>query len=85
MQVILDTDEGWSLMTLIASQIIDRAGISSEGKDKLRKWRTRHADGTVDMDNLAAVMNESLGTVLDEKTSRLIRRTGHYISSRDRS
>lgn len=84
MQVILETDEAWSLMALLVSQIIDQSGVSQDAKNALRNWRTKYADGTVEMDELAVEMNEILGTVLDEKTTKLIRQKGHYISTRDR-
>jgi hypothetical protein len=83
MQVILDTDEAWSLMTLIVSQMIDRAGLSAEGKARLRRWRTDHANGTREMSELTLDMNEALGSTLDEKTTRLIRQKGRYVSSRE--
>jgi hypothetical protein len=84
MQVIIEADEAWSLMALLVSQVIDQSGISQDSKNKLRNWRTQHADGTVEMDEVAVEMNEILGTVLDEKTTKLIRQRGHYISTRDR-
>ncbi len=83
MQVILETDEAWSLMSLIVSQLIDHAGVSGEGKAGLRRWRTNRAVGTVEMDNLALALNETLGTIIDEKTTRMIRRRGRYASSRE--
>ena len=83
MQVILETDEAWSLMTLIVSQIIDQSGISAEGKAAMRRWRSDHAVGTVEMDELAVALNEALGTLIDEKTTRLIRRRGRYVSTRE--
>lgn len=83
MHIILETDEAWSIMTLAVSQIIDQSGISGDGKAKLRRWRTDRADGTAEMDGLAVAMNEALGTVLDEKTTRLIRQKGYYVSTRE--
>ena len=83
MHIILETDEAWSLMTLIASYVIDHSGISQDGKQKVRRWRTGRAEGTVEMDDLAVAMNEALGSFLDEKMTRLIRRRGRYISSKD--
>ena len=81
MQIILDVDEAWSLMTTMVSQMIDRAGISGDGKAKLRKWRTDRAAGTAEMADLTVEMNEALGSTLDEKTTRLIRRKGYYAST----
>jgi hypothetical protein len=82
MQIILDTGEAWSLMSIIVSQMIDKAGVSTDGKAKLRKWRSDRADGTAEMANLTVALNEALGSTLDEKTTRLIRRKGYYVSTR---
>jgi hypothetical protein len=35
------------------------------------------------MGDLTVSMNESLGTVLDERTTRLIRRKGWYVSTKE--
>ena len=83
MQLILETDEAWSLMSLIVSQIIDHAGVSTTGKAGLRRWRTDRAAGTVEMDDLALALNEALGNIIDDKTTRMIRRRGRYVSSRE--
>jgi len=83
MHVILETDEAWSLMSLIVSQIIDHAGVSATGKAGLRRWRIDRAVGTVEMDDLALALNETLGNIIDEKTTRMIRRRGRYVSSRE--
>jgi len=83
MQVILETDEAWSLMSLIISQIIDGSGVSGEGKASIRRWRSDRALGTVEMDDLALAMNEALGTLIDEKTTRMIRRRGRYVSTHE--
>lgn len=83
MQVILETDEAWSLMSLILSQLIDNTGASGEGKAALRRWRTDRAVGTVEMDDLALALNEALGNIIDEKSTRMIRRRGRYVSTRE--
>ena len=83
MQVILDTDEAWSLMTAIVSQMIDKTGVSSDAKAKLRRWRTDRAAGTAAMAELAIDLNEALGSTLDDKTTKLIRRKGNYVSTRE--
>jgi len=84
MQIILEVDEAWSLMTVIASYAIDHSGLSTEGKQALRRWRTDRAVGTVEMDQLAVSVNESLGTYLDEKTARMVRQKGRYQSTREK-
>ncbi len=83
MQVGMETDEAWSLMSLITSYIIDHGAISQDGKQKVRRWRTERALGTVEMDELTVGMNRTLGGYLDEKTERLIRRRGRYVSSKE--
>ena len=82
MHIVLDSDEAWSLMTTITGYIIDHSGVSQDGKQKVRRWRTERAEGTVEMDELAVAMNEALGTHMDERFSRLIRRRGRYISTK---
>ena len=83
MQVILETDEAWSLMSIITSCVIDHSGVSQEGKAKIRRWRSDRALGTVEMDELATAFNEALGTYVDEKTARMIRRRGRYVSTKE--
>ena len=84
MQIILDTNEAWSIMSLVVSQVLDQAELSDEGKATLRKWRTEHNEGTAEMSDLTISMNESIGTVLDETTTRVVRRQGWYVSTKDR-
>jgi hypothetical protein len=81
MQVILDAEETWSLMTALVSQVIDKAGVSADGKAKLRRWRQDRASGTPAMAELSIGMNEAVGSTLDEQTYRLIRRKGGYVPS----
>ena len=85
MQIILEVDEAWSLMTVITSHAIDKSDLSKEGKQAVRRWRTDRASGTVEMDQLAIAMNEALGTHLNEKTARMIRQKGRYQSVREKS
>jgi hypothetical protein len=83
MQLILDTDEAWSIMTLVVSQVLDQVELSDEAKKVIRQWRTDRNDGTAEMADLTVSMNESFGSVLDEKMTRLIRRKGYYVSTRE--
>jgi hypothetical protein len=82
MQIILDTDEAWSIMSLVVSQIVDQAELSDEGKATLRKWRQEHNEGTSEMSELTVTMNEAIGTVMDEQTTRLIRRQGWFVPTK---
>ena len=83
MQVILESDEAWSIMSLVVSQVLDQVELSDEARAALRKWRTNHEDGTGEMADLTVSMNETIGTVLDERTTRLIRRKGWYVSTKE--
>lgn len=78
MQLILDQDEGWSLMTLVTSFVIDHSGVSQDGKQKLRRWRSDHAEGSQEMRALAEGMNKALGAFIDERTDRQVRSKGRY-------
>jgi hypothetical protein len=82
-QIILDNEETWSLMSLMVSQMIDRAGLSSDGKAAVRRWRTDRGTGTVELGDLTVEFNEAIGSTLDEKTTKLIRRQGRYVSTRE--
>jgi hypothetical protein len=81
MQLILDTDEAWSIMSLVISQVLDQAELSEEGAAAIRRWRGDRVEGTGDMAELTVSMNEALGSQLDERTQRLIRRKGWYVST----
>ena len=83
MQIILETDEAHSIMSLVVSQVIDQVELSDEGKAALRRWRLDHSEGNAEMADLVVTMNEALGTVLDERTNRLIRRKGWYVSTKE--
>jgi hypothetical protein len=68
-------------MSLVVSQVLDQVDLSDGGKEKVRRWRGDHVDGTAEMSELTVSMNEVLGATLDEKTTRLIRRKGRYVST----
>jgi hypothetical protein len=70
-------------MSIITSHVIDHSGVSQDGKSAIRRWRTDRALGTVEMDDLAVAVNEALGTYLDEKTARMVRRRGRYVSTKE--
>jgi len=72
-------------MSLMISQIIDRAELSTDGKVIVRRWRTERATGTVELADLTVDFNDALGSTLDDKTTRLIRRRGRYESTKDRA
>ncbi|MEX1255630.1 MAG: hypothetical protein WEE64_14940 [Dehalococcoidia bacterium] len=81
MRLILESDEAWSVMMLVVSQVLDGVELSEKGRAAVRKWRTDHADGTELMHDLANELNVTLGNVIDERTKKLIRRKGRYVST----
>ena len=83
MQIVLEIDETWSLMSAITSYVIDHSGVSQDGKSKIRRWRSDRAAGTVEMGDLVVAVNQALDTYLDEKMTRTVRRRGRYVSSRE--
>ena len=83
MQVILETDEAHSVVTLVVSQVLDQVELSDEGRAALRRWRTDRGEGTAELADLTVSLNEALGTVLDDRTTRLIRRKGWYVSTKE--
>ena len=83
MQIILEKDEAWSLMSVITSYVIDRGGVSQDGKQRIRALRTARAVGSVEMGELAVAMNSAMGTRIDEKTARVVRGKGRYMSAKD--
>jgi hypothetical protein len=84
MQIVIETDEAWSLMSVITSYVIDKSGVSQDGKQAIRKWRTDRAAGTVEMDALTVALNEAIGTHIDKKMARKVHTRGRYISTTGR-
>jgi hypothetical protein len=83
MQIILETDEAHSIMSLVVSQVIDQVELSDEARAALRKWRQERDEGTAELADLTVSLNETVGTVLDERTTKLIRRKGWYVSTKE--
>ena len=84
MKLILEGEEAWSIMTVVISQVLDGVELSAKGATAVRGWRKEHADGSEPMLLLAEELNEGLGNVIDERTRKMIRRKGRYISNVDR-
>ena len=84
MKLILEGEEAWSIMTVVISQVLDGVELSAKGAKAVREWRKEHADGSERMLLLAEELNEGLGNVIDERTRKMIRRKGRYISNVDR-
>jgi len=83
MQVVLDPDEVATMMSAVTSNIIDNSGISQDAKRAIRNWRSERAPGSVQMADLAEAVNEALGALVAENTTRIVRRRGQYSTTRD--
>jgi hypothetical protein len=82
MQIVIETEEAWALMTLITGYVIDKSGVSQDGKQAIRQWRTQRALGTVELSDLTIAMNAALGTFVDEKTTRKIHQRGRVVTTK---
>ena len=82
MHIAMETDETNSLMSVITSYVIDHAGLSQDGKARVRKWRTGRPAASPEMDSLTFAMNGALGSYIEEKTDRQVRQKGRYTRAR---
>lgn len=78
MQLILDEEETWSLMSLITAQVLDQVELSDEAVKAIRDWRTGVVEGSSAMAEVAAGVNEALGNTIDAELTRTIRRRDYY-------
>ena len=78
MQLILDEEETWSLMTLITAQVLDQVELSDEAVKAIRDWRASVVEGNSAMEAVANGVNEALGNTIDEELTRQIRRRDYY-------
>lgn len=78
MQLILDEEETWSLMTLVTAQVLDQVELSDEAVKIVRDWRAAHVEGNAAMLELTQSVNEALGNRIDEELTRQVRRRDYY-------
>lgn len=78
MQLILDEEEVWSLMTLVTAQVLDQVELSDEAINTIREWRAGLEEGRPAMLEFAQGVNEALGNTIDEELTRTIRRRDYY-------
>ena len=79
MQILIEKDEAWSLMTVVTSYMIDNAGLSADGKAAVRRWRTEHDRDSAGTGDLTEAMNEALGGYIAARTNRTVRQKGRYV------
>jgi hypothetical protein len=76
MNVILDVDDVSTVISLVTSHVIDNVELSQTTKDAVRDWRRAHDPETLGLDEYAAVFNDALGNLIDERSTRMLRRRG---------
>ncbi len=76
MNIILNTEEVNDVTALVTSQVLDHVDLSDDAKEQIRAWRRDRNIGTVDLDELTALVNEAIGNYVDERTTRMMRMSG---------
>ena len=66
MIVLLEEPEAWSLMMLVSAVCIDNAGISDEGKEAIRRWRSDRNESSPEM----AALTQAVA--LTERTAAVV-------------
>lgn len=76
MNVVLNTDEAYVVLSLVTSSVIDHADISEGAKEQVRDWRRDHPLGSIDLDEFTERLNDAIGNFIDERTRRMMRQRG---------
>jgi hypothetical protein len=74
--VILNTEEVHAVTALVTAQVLDHVELSTEAKKLIRAWRKDRELETFGLDELAEVVNTAIGNHIDERTTRMMRRSG---------
>lgn len=78
MIVMLEEAEAWSLMMLISAIAVDNAGISEEGKDAIRRWRSDRNEASQELAQLTDDLNVALNQHIDAKFMRRVKKKGGW-------
>lgn len=76
MIVLLEEPETWSLMMLASAVAIDNAGLSPEGVEAVRRWRSENGENSSGLAELSDAVNKALNARLDAKFLRRIKTRG---------
>ena len=84
MNVILDVDDVSTVISLETSQVLDNVEHSEKGSDAVREWRRDRDPGSIGLDEYAESFNEAIGGVIDERSTRMLRKRGKQrVSARE--
>lgn len=78
MIVMLEEPEAWSLMMLISAIATDNSGISEEGKDAVRRWRSDRNEASAELATLTDDLNLGLNKHIDAKFMRRVKKKGGW-------
>ena len=76
MNVILNTDEVHTVLTLVTSQVLDNVELSAAAHDAVRDWRRDRGLDSKELGQFTLAFNESIGNYIDERTTRMLRVRG---------
>jgi hypothetical protein len=76
MNVVLNTEEAHTVLSLVTAQVLDHVDLSEEAREEVRRWRRERELGTVKLDEFSEQLNEAIGTYIDERTRRMVRQRG---------
>ena len=76
MNVILNVEEVHTVISLVTSQVLDHVDLAEKSKAAVRRWREERDVDTIGLDEYAAVFNQALGNLIDERTTRMLRQRG---------
>jgi len=76
MNVVLNTEEANTVMSLVTAQLIDQGGLTEAGKKTIREWRRDLTPGMLPLDAFTLRLNTAIGNFIDERTSRMMRTRG---------
>lgn len=78
MIVMLEEAEAWSLMMLTSAIAIDNAGISEEGKEAIRRWRSDRNESSPELAQLTDDINVAMNSHIDAKFMRRVKKKGGW-------
>ena len=81
MNVVLSVDEAETVLTLVSGRLLDTATLSKAGTEAIREWRRQYVPGSDELDAFALALNDAIGAHIDERTTRIDRKSTRLNSS----
>ena len=64
MNVVLNTEEANTVMSLVTAQLIDQGGLTEAGKKAIRDWRRDLTPGMIPLDAFTLRLNVAIGNFI---------------------